>query len=139
MASATHRLSGEAFEGSKDLDVDRLQRLFISGRTDIKNKLVSEDEINAEWWPFRCQLRDWASCRVDALRRSLLTCHRCFFEILRGVNASAEHGSDSQRLAPRASAPPLPGAPGEEPSTVNTGKIYRAMYAVWSNIAGVRG
>ena len=38
--------------------------------------------------------------------------HRCFLEILGGVNASTEHGADSQRLAPRASSPPLPGAPG---------------------------
>ena len=65
--------------------------------------------------------------------------HRCFLEILGGVNASTEHGADSQRLAPRASSSLLPGPPGEEPSTVNTGKFYRAMYAVWSNIAGVRG
>ena len=37
-----------AFETTQDLDVDRILRLFISRRADIKNKLVSEDEINAE-------------------------------------------------------------------------------------------
>ena len=65
--------------------------------------------------------------------------HRCFLEILGGVNASTEHGADSQRLAPVLPLLLFQGPPGEEPSTVNMGKFYRAMYAVWSNIAGVRG
>ena len=31
------------------------------------------------------------------------------------------------------------GPPGEEPTVVNTGKVFRAMYAVCSNMGGVRG
>ena len=30
------------------------------------------------------------------------------------------------------------GLPSEEPTVVNTGKVYRAMYAVWYNMGGVR-
>ena len=265
MASATHRLSGEAFEGSQDLDVDRLQRLFISRRADIKNKLVSEEEINAEGFsplvattlridfngeptesyfnvitdgPFRKQKfpasRIFTICAsretkivLDKLDLSLFNfgasanhsdwINASSFGLTFQKKNSRDHGVypsnewSAQGLGDfalklvveateavgvahaRVVALPLPmerlgdlpggcakdisaypvidvfskswevsmlpqntepirgdslpvlplllfqGPPGEDPSTVNTGKIYRAMYAVWSNMAGVRG
>ena len=42
----TNRLSGELFEGTADLNVDRLQRLFIEGRAEIANKLLLETDIS---------------------------------------------------------------------------------------------
>ena len=41
----TNRLEGEAFTGTNDLDMNRLQRLIIGGRSEIRAKLTAEGEI----------------------------------------------------------------------------------------------
>ena len=45
--SATQRLHGEEFEGTQDLNQERLLRLLIGGRSAIHAKLVEEGEIAA--------------------------------------------------------------------------------------------
>ena len=261
----TRRLTGPLFEGSRDLDVDRLQRLLIQGRSEIPTKLVNEEEIveasynpyvtttirinsdgevlesyldvgqmdqgkkqkfpadrvfsackeketkvilgkldlssfnfppssnHSEWknasdfglvfqrgnnktagtypaaeWPTQ-GLSDFAMKLVVqvtedpglALGRVValpLPVER--LGELPGGNAKTEPGYPAIDLFSRSSdllmlpqnhetiredsLPVLPlllyqGAPGTEPTTLDTGKVFRAMYAVWSNVTGVRG
>ena len=41
----TNRLEGDAFVGTNDLNTDRLLRLVIEGRSEIRDKLIAENEI----------------------------------------------------------------------------------------------